>query len=355
MRRHANSCSLVLKKHLSNSLRVGEHPRRKSFGSFHSEHIDVLLRQPKESFIVPDIVHEIRHKVVQRFPILSQPKLDLQDRDAWKSLFFTEPSWTFLNHGAFGGALRPILYESQLYREYCESQPLRFYDRDYFPLLANSFRQMGEMLQIPSNSSHSKSSNTIANSQYTTHYTQDTTSKIFHTSLTPTLLPIANVTSGLNAIMNTYAHILKPTDTIAYLSLTYGSTKKVFMDLALRTGCELKEIPISLPIPSPTHLMHTILTHITPQVKLLVLDEITSNTAIHLPIHTLAPLIKASSEHNCAIIVDAAHSLYATPVNVGRYMGVDYWLTNGHKWLCNAKGGGLMYVFHPVSTSPSSP
>ena len=36
---------------------------------------------------------------------------------------------TFINHGAFGGALEPLLYESNLWKYMCESQPLKFFDR----------------------------------------------------------------------------------------------------------------------------------------------------------------------------------------------------------------------------------
>lgn len=37
--------------------------------------------------------------------------------------------WTFINHGAFGGALRCATLEAEAWRRRCEAQPLLFLDR----------------------------------------------------------------------------------------------------------------------------------------------------------------------------------------------------------------------------------
>ncbi len=38
-------------------------------------------------------------------------------------------SWTFINHGAFGGVLRCAQREAEAWRQRCEAQPLLFLDR----------------------------------------------------------------------------------------------------------------------------------------------------------------------------------------------------------------------------------
>ncbi len=46
-------------------------------------------------------------------------KLFLLDLDAW----------TFVNHGAFGGAFRSGMRVAEAWRNVCEQQPLKFFDR----------------------------------------------------------------------------------------------------------------------------------------------------------------------------------------------------------------------------------
>lgn len=43
--------------------------------------------------------------------------------------FLIDFSWTFINHGAFGGALRCAQQEAEAWRRRCEAQPLLFLDR----------------------------------------------------------------------------------------------------------------------------------------------------------------------------------------------------------------------------------
>ncbi len=49
---------------------------------------------------------------------------------ACRHLFMIDfASWTYINHGAFGGVCRPAHLEANQWREHCEAQPLRFLDR----------------------------------------------------------------------------------------------------------------------------------------------------------------------------------------------------------------------------------
>jgi isopenicillin-N epimerase len=57
--------------------------------------------------------------------------------------------WTFVNHGAFGATLSPLLDESNAWRFKCESQPLRFYDRQLLPMVAHTVRETAKYLNCP--------------------------------------------------------------------------------------------------------------------------------------------------------------------------------------------------------------
>jgi hypothetical protein len=57
-----------------------------------------------------------------------------------ESHFMVDPSWTFVNHGAFGGAVRPAFDEAAHWRMHMESQPLRYFDRVLMPHMVHSCR-----------------------------------------------------------------------------------------------------------------------------------------------------------------------------------------------------------------------
>ena len=84
--------------------------------------------------------------------------------------------------------------------------------------------------------------------------------------------------------------------------------------------------------------------------SLLVLDHITSNTAIHVPICSIAKYAK--EEYDMIVAVDGAHSLLTLPLDMGTMLSsttsedggyVDIYLTNAHKWLSSTRGAALLF------------
>ena len=70
----------------------------KSIGSFHSEDVDALMSQPSEVYEIPELPFD---------PTLEADKLSGETETKAPSDFLLDrKQWTFLNHGAFGAALR---------------------------------------------------------------------------------------------------------------------------------------------------------------------------------------------------------------------------------------------------------
>jgi len=59
------------------------------------------------------------------------------------------PIFTFLNHGAFGATMTPVLEEACRWRLFCEQQPLSFFDRTLLPLTAHAVRAMSKFWGVP--------------------------------------------------------------------------------------------------------------------------------------------------------------------------------------------------------------
>jgi len=172
------------------------------------------------------------------------------------------------------------------------------------------------------------------------------------------LVPLPNVTSGLNAVCSSIslASSLKKGDTVICFSITYGSTKKILNDLCIRTGAALKIVEIPLPISSKENIIRIFSNEITSDTKLVVIDQITSNTALNLPIKELSMISKNAG---ATVVIDAAHALFAHDVSIYSSPNneqtiadcCDYWITNGHKWLCTPKGCAYMWISPRMSST----
>ena len=102
-------------------------------------------------------------------------------------------------------------------------------------------------------------------------------------------------------------------DEIICLSITYGSTKKIMKDVCTRSGATLKVVEIPLPVRSPESVISLLKKALTNRTKLVVLDQITSNTAIMLPI---ADMALYSKDAGATVIIDAAHALFSQDCSI---------------------------------------
>lgn len=311
---------------------------RQGFGSFHSEDIETLIRKDTESYQSPEIYESIQQSTdIFINTLLSNGKFEL-GKPLMSSLYSLDPSWTFINHGAFGATCVVGQRESEVWRQLCDSQPLRYYDRIMLPMVAHVVRVVAKYF-----------------------------------SCCPTqIMPLPNVTAGLNAVATSV--LLQPGDQVICLSISYGSTKKILRHACTKSGAELVIVPLPLPIQSTDELVRTIGSYANSQTKLVVLDSITSNTALTLPIFDIATVCRTRVGRECLIVVDGAHSMFSEEINLtptsivpaNSSNGIadsvvpttpssaladviDVYLTNGHKWLSCPKGCAFMWLSPRVS------
>ena len=131
------------------------HEKRAGFGSFHSEDVEQLIRKSKEDYFVPNIYQHITKVdpsgeiVNNENNISSFPFTNSFGEEVKNNLFHIGEKWDFLNHGAFGSVLKHLLDEASAWQIYCESQPLRFFDRKLLPLIVYSLREMSNFINCP--------------------------------------------------------------------------------------------------------------------------------------------------------------------------------------------------------------
>jgi L-cysteine/cystine lyase len=85
-----------------------------------------------------------------------------------------------------------------------------------------------------------------------------------------------------------------------------------------------------------------LVSHLTPQTKLVVISHVLWNTGQILP---LAEIMQAAKAYNpeIRVLVDAAQSVGMMPLNLIE-LGVDFYAFTGHKWCCGPEGVGGLYV-----------
>ena len=197
------------------------------------------------------------------------------------------------------------------------------------------------------------------------------------------------MTTGMNAVISGLS--LQPQEVVCCLSLTYGSTKKILTNTCIRSGAKVHIIQLNLPITSKQDMVEKIKESVTSlhplTPKAIILDQITSNTALRLPIKEIAQVCR---EFGMKIIIDAAHMLNMEKVDIYRRSKdsdsasasgsngggsasngssvsninttgnndviiseiADYWIANCHKWLCSPKGAAFMWCKKGMEVPP---
>ncbi|EFN57782.1 hypothetical protein CHLNCDRAFT_21267, partial [Chlorella variabilis] len=209
----------------------------------------------------------------------------------------------FINHGAFGAALRLAQQEAEAWRRRCEQQPLLFLDRDLFSQLARVMRELAAFVGCRA---------------------QD-------------LALVPNATTGLLLVMRGR---VGPGETLFSLDVGYGSVKKMLAVVAEQTGAQHVQHTVQLPLSSAEELVAQVAAAMPAGTKLAVFDAVTSNTAIRLPIQQLVQLCHS---RGVEVLVDGAHALGMLPLDL-HALAADYFVTNCHKWLCAPRGSAFLHV-----------
>lgn len=90
----------------------------------------------------------------------------------------------------------------------------------------------------------------------------------------------------------------------------------------------------------PADVPNVIADRLSPASRLLVISHVSWANGALLP---LAEIVQAAHGRSCQVMIDAAQSAGAVPLNLPA-SGVDYYAVPGQKWLCGPEGMGALYV-----------
>jgi isopenicillin-N epimerase len=222
----------------------------------------------------------------------------------FQELWTLDPSVTFLNHGSFGACPKAVLAVQQRLRSQLEQEPLRFFGREWEPLLDNARRKLAEFVGAD---------------------TQD-------------LVFVNNATTGVNSVLRSLSFSAQ--DEILTTNHEYNACRNALDFIASRTGAKIIVAKIPFPIDSAQQVIAAVMARVSKKTRLVLLDHITSQTGLIFPIQQL---VKQLQQKGIDTLIDGAHAPGMILLNL-REIGATYYTGNCHKWLCAPKGAGFLYV-----------
>lgn len=232
--------------------------------------------------------------------------------------FLLEPDFLTVNHGSFGAMPVPVRDAQDDWRRKLEAQPTRFMAVELPPLLRQAAAHLAAFLGAEA---------------------QD-------------LGFVDNATTGCNAVLRSLR--LQPGDEILVLDHGYGAVRNTVRHVTERAGAAMVEAIIPFPQPSADAIVAAVAAKLGPKTRLVVLDHITSPSALVLPLERLVPLCQQAG---AKVLVDGAHGPGMVPLDLAA-LNADWYTGNGHKWLCAPKGCAFLWArrdrqedLHPVTIS----
>lgn len=215
-----------------------------------------------------------------------------------------DPEVHFLNHGSYGACPRVVLEAQHALRERIERQPVRFFLHHLEPMLDQAREQLGRLVGARADD----------------------------------LAFVTNATSGVNTVLRSLD--FGPEDELLVTDHEYNACRNALNFVAERTGARVRVVELPFPVVDPGELISRILDAVGPHTRLLLIDHVTSPTGLVMPLEELVPQLRA---RGVECLVDGAHAVGMLPLELGK-LGVAWYTSNAHKWLCCPKGSAFLYV-----------
>jgi isopenicillin-N epimerase len=225
-----------------------------------------------------------------------------------------DPEYTYLNHGTVGATPRRVLQTQQALRDEIERQPSRFMLRELNGNQPMPWRAVSRLREA---------SDQVA---------------AFLGSGPDDLVFVPNVTTGLNAVLGSLP--LGPGDEVVITDLAYGAIALAAGAVCDRGGATLRTVQLAYPMCDSAAVVEPIVRVLTPHTKLVVIDHVTAQTALVLPVAAVAAECHA---RGVPVLVDGAHVPGSRPLDIPS-LGVDWYSANLHKWAHAPRSCGILWA-----------
>lgn len=226
-----------------------------------------------------------------------------------------DPSITYLNHGTVGVSPRRVLDAQQRVREAIERQPSQFLLRELTGMSVGR-------------TDYPKSRMRIAAAAVAGFVGARADDVVF----------VDNATTGANAVLRSFP--LGPGDEVLVSDFGYGGVTKAAEFAARVRGAAFRVVKMPYPVRHASEVTEAWAAAVTPATRLAVVDHITSQSALVLPLADIAAALHA---RNVAVLADGAHAPGSIALDVPS-LGVDWYTANLHKWAWAPRSSGFLWA-----------
>jgi isopenicillin-N epimerase len=231
-------------------------------------------------------------------------KLRFPSASSFRSHWRLRPGTVFLNHGSFGACPAPILEAQFELRRQMEAEPVQFL-----------WRRLPERLNAAR----------VVLARFVRASPRD-------------LVFTTNATTGINAVVRSLK--FRAGDELLTTSQDYNACRNVLAAAAEPARARVVVAAIPFPLSSDDEIVEAVLRAVTRRTRLVMLDHVTSGTALVLPIQRL---VYELSKRGVDALVDGAHAPGMVPLDLNK-LGAAYYAANLHKWVCAPKGAAFLWV-----------
>ena len=225
-----------------------------------------------------------------------------------------DPAITYLNHGTVGATPRRVLEAQRAIQDEVERQPSRYLLRELAAI----------------------SSGYPGGGRPRMRVAADAVGAFIHASGDDVVF-VDNATTGANAVMRSFP--FEPGDELLISDLGYGGVNNAARYAARERGAILRTVVIEPPFRADA-IVDAFERALTPRTRLAVVDHISADTALLLPLAAIADRLH---RHGVAVLADGAHAPGSIPLDVPS-LGCDWYTANLHKWAFVPRSSGFLWT-----------
>jgi len=231
--------------------------------------------------------------------------------------WWLDPAITYLNHGTVGATPRVVLEAQHAWQRRIEAQPASFLFRELISLAPDAAGAPRRLLR----------------------QVADTVGE-FVGARGDDIVFVDNASTGINAVLRSLA--LQPGDEILVLDQAYGAVVKAAQFVARAAGATVVVATTPFPVEGDISLAcaDAVERALTPRTRLAVIDHVSPDTALILPVAAMAERCRA---RGVPVLVDGAHAPGALALDIPS-LGADWFVGNLHKWAFAPRACGFLWV-----------
>ncbi|SFZ83379.1 isopenicillin-N epimerase [Devosia enhydra] len=213
-----------------------------------------------------------------------------------------DPELAYLNQGAFSAIPRSIRAAQTVWRDRIDLNPARFYMEELFSELADAALPLARFVGVAPER----------------------------------LAFVENATAGMATVLADFD--FRPGDRVVMTSHVYGAVRNTLQHLSERYGVVVDEVMLPPNPEDEDAVLAPITAALATAPRLLVVDHITSASALIFPI---AAIVAVARTAGVPVLVDGSHAPGMIALDVDA-INAHWYVGNCHKWLCAPKGAAFL-------------